>query len=360
MAAPAATFAYRERFGDAFARTYFRRFGELTASSIGHGVRPAIASDTDDPVAVALDSGVNLFEAAPGRDGGRGERTLGAALRAADVDRERVVLTSSAGFVPFVDIDESEDPAAYVAREYVRPGLVEPDELVGGQHCIAPAFVDAQLDRSLARLGVETLDCLYVRDPEVQFDERDAETVYDDLTATFETLERRVAAGDLRRYGVAAREGLRVPPDRGRHLSLPELVSRADAAADAAGRAEAAFGAVQTPFNVWTAEAFATATQETGAGRTNALSYAREAGLDAVAAEPLAGGALAATAAIPPSVDRRLAGDTPAQRALNFARSAPGVVAAVPGVRTPDHVRENVAAGTFEPLGAAAFDATFE
>jgi hypothetical protein len=30
------------------------------------------------------------------------------------------------------------------------------------------------------------------------------------------------------------------------------------------------------------------------------------------------------------------------------------------GSATPDHVAENVAAGTFDPLGARAFDAVFE
>jgi len=30
------------------------------------------------------------------------------------------------------------------------------------------------------------------------------------------------------------------------------------------------------------------------------------------------------------------------------------------GTTDPAHVRENVAAGTFDPLGASAFDAVFE
>ena len=90
----------------------------------------------------------------------------------------------------------------------------------------------------------------------------------------------------------------------------------------------------------------------------SALEYAQAAGLDVVASATLAQGALASS--IPPAVDAELNGDTPAQRAINFARSAPGVTVALAGTGSPAHVAENVASGTFEPLGARAFDAVFE
>jgi aryl-alcohol dehydrogenase-like predicted oxidoreductase len=59
-------------------------------------------------------------------------------------------------------------------------------------------------------------------------------------------------------------------------------------------------------------------------------------------------------------VAERLDGETRAQQAINFARSAPGVTSALVGTGSPAHVAENVAAGTYEPLGAGAFDAVFE
>jgi hypothetical protein len=36
------------------------------------------------------------------------------------------------------------------------------------------------------------------------------------------------------------------------------------------------------------------------------------------------------------------------------------VTCSLVGSASPDHVRENLAAGTFDPMGAAAFDAVFE
>jgi aryl-alcohol dehydrogenase-like predicted oxidoreductase len=63
---------------------------------------------------------------------------------------------------------------------------------------------------------------------------------------------------------------------------------------------------------------------------------------------------------IPVDVAARLAGETDAQRAINFARSAPGVTSSLVGTGSVEHARENVDAGRYEPLGADAFDAVFE
>jgi aryl-alcohol dehydrogenase-like predicted oxidoreductase len=63
---------------------------------------------------------------------------------------------------------------------------------------------------------------------------------------------------------------------------------------------------------------------------------------------------------LPPAVAERLDGETSIQRAINFARSGPGVTSALVGMGSPDHVAENVAAGTYPPMGADAFDATLE
>jgi predicted aldo/keto reductase-like oxidoreductase len=106
------------------------------------------------------------------------------------------------------------------------------------------------------------------------------------------------------------------------------------------------------------ADAFTVATQPLGGERRPALAAARELGLDVVTSASLAQGEL--VDGLPPGVGERVAGDTAAQRALNVARSAPGVTCALVGASDPEHVAENVAAGTFDPLGARAFDAVFE
>ncbi|MFB6117964.1 aldo/keto reductase [Halosegnis sp.] len=357
MATRDATWAYRNRFHEAFARTHFRRFGDGLVSSIGLGTYLGDPTDAVDEqyretVEQALKSGVNVLDTAVNYRCQRSERVVGQALAAADVDREAVLVATKGGFVPF-DGSQPADPAAYVREQYPEYA----DTFIRG-NCIAPGFIDAQVDRSLANLDVDTIDLYYVHNPETQLETRSREAVYDDLEATFTRLEERVAAGDIRHYGVATWEAFRVPADHPSYLSLPEVVRRARAASDAAGTTSTGLRAVQLPFNVEMADAFTVQSHSGPDGHQSALWFAQEAGLDVFTSASLMQGQL--TAGLPDAVAARLEGDTPAQRAINFARSAPGVTSSLVGTTSPAHLTENVDAGRFEPLGADAFDAVFE
>jgi aryl-alcohol dehydrogenase-like predicted oxidoreductase len=361
MATADATWAYRNRHDD-FARTYFRAYGDCVVSSVGVGTYLGDPTDAADDgyreaVVEALESGVNVLDTAINYRCQRSERVVGAALRDADVDREAVLLATKGGFVPF-DGDRPADPGRYVREEYVDTGLVDPGELAGGRHCLAPGFLADQLDRSLANLGVETVDLYYVHNPETQLDVRPRAAVYDRLEAAFELLERRIAAGDIRGYGVATWEALRVEREDPSYLGLGEILARARAAADSVGRETHGLRAIQLPFNVRMADAFTVEAHDSGDGAKSALWFAADEGLNVFASAPLMQGQLARE--LPAAVAERLEGETRAQKAINFARSAPGVTAALVGTGSPEHVAENVGAGRHEPMGAGTFDAVFE
>ena len=379
MATRDGTWDYRGRFGDSFGRTYFRRFGPGVVSSVGAGTY--LGDPTDDvdaryrdALTWAFDHGINLVDTAVNYRHQRSERVVGEAVRDAETDRESIVVATKGGFVPF-DRERPDDPGAYVRREFVETGLVDRDDLARGSHSIAPGFVDAMVERSLSNLDLETIDLYYVHNPETQLAERDASAVYDRLEATFERLEERRLADDIGAYGVATWQAFRVPRDHPQYLSLSEVVARAEAAAESAGAEETGFAAVQLPFNVTMADAFSMRAQagredvdEDGTGENGAsgeaasdrsvLELAQELGLDVFTSASIAQGDLAAR--LPEHVVDELSGDTPAQRAINFARSAPGVTCSLVGMSRREHVEENLAAGTFDPLGARAFDAVFE
>jgi aryl-alcohol dehydrogenase-like predicted oxidoreductase len=361
MATREATWAYRDEHDD-FARTFFRRFGDGVVSSVGVGTYLGDPTDErdeayHDAIVTALESGVNVVDTAINYRHQRSERVVGRALEAADIDREAAVVATKGGFVPF-DGDRPDDPGAFVKREYVDSGLVDREDLVRGQHCIAPAFLDDQLDRSLSNLGVDTIDCYYVHNPETQLAEHDREEVYDRLQAAFEQLERRAAAGDIAHYGVATWDAFRVQADHDSYLSLPEVVERARTAAKAVDNTATHLRAVQLPFNVFMADAFTVRSHEGADGPQSALWFAHEAGLDVFTSASIMQGDLAAE--MPESVEAKLEGSSRAQRAINFARSAPGVTCSLVGTGSVAHAEENVAAGRYEPLGADAFDAVFE
>jgi len=273
------------------------------------------------------------------------------------VDRDAVVVATKGGFLPF-DGARPADPTGYVRETFVEDGPVDSADLAAGYHCIAPDAIEALLDRSLDALGLETIDCYYVHNPETQLAENSREAVYDQLEATFEQLERRADAGDIQHYGVATWDAFRVPADHEKYLSLPEVVERARAAAKSADNTATHFRAIQLPFNVFMADAFTVESHEGPDGPQSALWFAHEAGLDVFTSASILQGRLARE--MPDSVEAKLSGESRAQRAINFARSAPGVTCSLVGTGSVEHARENVDAGRYEPLGADAFDAIFE
>ena len=362
MATSSGTWSYRDRFHESFGRTYFRRFGDGLVSSIGVGTylgEPTDAVDEQyhESIVAALEHGINAVDTAVNYRCQRSERVVGRALADADVDREEVVVATKGGFIPF-DGERPDDPGRYVREEYVDPGIAPRASLARGSHCIHPDYLDDQLDRSLENLDLETIDLYYVHNPEAQLAARSREAVYDQLEAAFERLEQRAADGDIRHYGVATWQCFRVPQDHEKYLSLPEVVSRARAAADSAGNTATHLRAIQLPFNVVMADAFTVEAHDTPEGTKSALAFAHDAGLDVFTSASIAQGELAES--LPEEVAARLQGDTTAQRAINFARSAPGVTCSLVGTSSLEHAEENVAAGTFDPLGADAFDAVFE
>jgi aryl-alcohol dehydrogenase-like predicted oxidoreductase len=370
MATRDALWAYRNRFGDAFGRTYFRRFGPGVVSSVGIGTylgEPTAAGDdaAREAIRLALRSGINHVDTAINYRCGRAERVVGEALRDAPVDRDGVIVATKGGFLPF-DGERPDDPAAYVRDRFLATGIVDAADLANGSHAITPDYLEWSLDRSLDRLGLDAVDCFYIHNPETQLATRSRAAVYDQLETAFETLERRRIAGDIGTYGVATWDAFRVPEGHERHLSLADVLARADAAGEAVGPDDDhGFEVIQLPFNVTMADAFTRRSQrppddDGDADRISALQFAHEAGLSVVTSASIGQGDLASAGAIPADVDATLAGETPAQRALNFARSAPGVTSSLVGTSDVAHVRENVAAGTFDPLGASAFDAVFE
>ncbi|MFT4884082.1 MAG: aryl-alcohol dehydrogenase-like predicted oxidoreductase [Natronomonas sp.] len=363
MATKSATWAYRDRFHESFGRTYFRRFADCLVSSVGVGTYLGDATDAADEayheaLVEALENGINVVDTAVNYRHQRSERVVGEAVRDSDIDRDAVMVSTKGGFVPF-EGERPADASAYVESEFLDSGVIDREDLVMG-NCLSPDFLDWSLDRSLENLGFETVDLYYVHNPEAQLARFDRETVYDKLEDAFVRLEERADAGDINHYGVATWEAFRVPQDHEKYLSLPEVVSRARTASDRAGTTATHFRAVQLPFNVHMADAFSLEAHEGAEGTQSALWFASEAGLDVFTSASLLQGDLADPAEIPEAVDSRLSGDTAAQRALNFARSAPGVTSALVGMGSSDHVAENIGAGTFSPMGADAFDSVFQ
>ena len=86
-----------------------------------------------------------------------------------------------------------------------------PEVIVGGMHSMAPEFLKDQIERSRLNLGLETIDVLYLHNPETQFGFVSPDEFYARARAAFEFLETAASNGKIQYYGAATWEGFRKP-----------------------------------------------------------------------------------------------------------------------------------------------------
>jgi len=362
FATAAGTEAYRARLGEAAVDAHFRSWDGLRVSSLGVGTylgSEDAAADAAYRAAVsrAVELGVNVIDSAINYRHQRSEKSVGAALAdltsSGRVRREELVLATKGGFIPF-DGAAPPDPTAYVEETYVRPGIAKRWEVVGGVHCIAPRFLSDQLDRSRANLGVDTIDVYYLHNPETQLAEVDRPTFLGRMRTAFAFLEAAVAEGRIRVYGTATWTGYRQAAAAADLLSLPDLVR---VARELAGEGHH-FRVVQLPYNLGMTEAFTLANQSSGGGAVSALEAARQLGLFAMTSASIHQGQLARN--LPAVIAEFLPGlRTDAQRALQFARSTPGVGTALAGMKRLAHVEENAELRGVAPVPWEEFSRLF-
>jgi aryl-alcohol dehydrogenase-like predicted oxidoreductase len=353
-ATPGGTAQYAATFG-ALPAGHFRDFDGLTVSSVGLGTYLGADDDAVDrgyaeAIAAAARLGTNVFDAAINYRSQRSERALGKALAALARDgrlpRAGAVVCTKGGFIPF-DGTAPADARRFVEETYVATGLLRADQIVGGAHAIAPAFLADQVARSRRNLGVDTIDLYYVHNPETQLAVVSRNRFATVIRSAFEALEAAVAAGHIARYGVATWNGFRRPPDARDHLSLEALVR----AAEAVGGKGHGFKAIQLPYNLGMYEAFATPTQKVGKDLLTPLGAAAQLGIAVVASASLLSGRLVAP--LPPALADAFPGcESAAARALQFVRSTRGITTALAGMSRVAHVEENLAVARVPPAPA--------
>jgi aryl-alcohol dehydrogenase-like predicted oxidoreductase len=315
----------------------------VTVSSVGIGTYLGRDDDRTDAayeeaIRRALQLGINVVDTAINYRNQRSERAVGRALRHAAVPRERVVLCTKGGFLPF-DVTRPRDPRSFFDEMYVRPGLLRWEEVVDGVHCLAPRFLSDQIDRSRRNLGVATIDLYYLHNPETQLGEVSRAEFLQRLRGAFAELERACDEQRIGAYGLATWNGFRVDEEDPEHLSLDEVLE----CAREAGGARHRFRAVQLPFNLEMDEAATLANQ---GGRT-LLASAADRCIAVFASAPVLQGRLAR---LSPAERARLSHlETDAQRALQFVRATPGITCALVGMKSVSHVEENAAVARFPP-----------
>ncbi|HEU5179210.1 MAG TPA: aldo/keto reductase [Candidatus Polarisedimenticolia bacterium] len=264
-ATPTATRRLAERFlGTGLRPAAYRILGRtgLSVSALGFG---SYRVDTHHPehreaLDAALDRGCNLLDTSTNYTDGESESCLGAVLAggvsAGRLEREEIVVVSKIGYVQGGNLT--------LARQREAAGDPFPEMVKvspGCWHCVHPRFLEDQLGRSLARLGLQKLDVCLLHNPEYFLEqahrkgepvESAREEFYRRMRQAFSHLEREVEAGRTAWYGVSSNSFGADPADP-EATSLGKMLEAARRAAVDAGLPpeEHHFAVAQLPMNLY-------------------------------------------------------------------------------------------------------------
>ena len=284
--------------GETATKNYLKRHGpiacnkigttRLTASQAGFGCYRVSVGVPQHETALhkALCEGVNLIDTSANYADGGSETLVGQVLEkridSGDLAREAVVVVSKAGYL------QGQNKA--LSRERKQQGrpfaeLVEYGE--GLEHCIHPEFLKDQLNRSLERLNLETLDFYLLHNPEyyLEWAVMNRQPLmparieyYRRIKTAFEYLEEEVAQGRIRYYGISSNT-FAAPADQAEFTCLETIWNIAESL-----DSRHHFRLVQLPFNLLEQGAVVEKNQPNGG---SVLEFAQPKGLGVLVNRPL-------------------------------------------------------------------------
>ena len=333
---------YAESFDSRAANGHFREVQGLVLSSIGIGTylgQPDERTDAAYTAAVvsAVENGINVADASINYRFQRSERSIGAALvqlEAKGYSRDQLVLCTKAGYLT-PDGRMPADPNQYFFQEYIQRGIFSAKDIAAGSHCIAPRFLQDQISRSMANLGVNSIDVFYLHNPETQLGEISKVQFLGRIREAFYYLESAVRTGKIQFYGVATWDGFRQDARARGAMQLAEL----DAVAKEIAGQDHHFRFVQLPFNLGMTEALTLGNQSVAGKIMTVMEAAEELNITLIASASLLQGQVASN--LPVFVAEALGLESDAERALQFVRSSPGITTALVGMSREEHVRAN-------------------
>jgi aryl-alcohol dehydrogenase-like predicted oxidoreductase len=354
------TTRYAEKFRGAAADEHFRHAADLVVSSLGVGTYLGQPNDSTDAsytaaIVAAVESGINLIDTSINYRMQRSERSIGTALKVLahkGVAREEIVVCTKGGYLT-PDSAMPADPNRYFFEEYIHKGVFTAKDIAAGSHCMTARFLENQLGRSLKNLQVDCVDVYYLHNPETQLSEIPAPEFLKRVREAFTFLESAVARDQIQYYGLATWNGFRQEKAARDTMQLAQFV---EIAKEIAGERHH-FRFVQLPFNLAMTEALTMGNQSVGAELKTIMEAAEELGVYLIASASLLQGQVAQN--LPVFVAEALGLENDAERALQFARSAPGITAALVGMSRTAHVEANTRLVAAPPAGLEQFSKLF-
>ena len=268
----------------------FRPLGQtgLLVSQAGFGSYRISGAVPEHAAALrrALDAGVNLIDTSANYADGGSEELIGEVIAqlitSGRLRREEILLVSKGGYLQGQNYK--------ISQERKRRGTPFP-ELVpyadGLEHCIHPEFLTDQLSRSLARLGLETIDVYLLHNPEYFFgrvlkerppSDRSRAEYERRIENAFRHLETEVAKGRIRWYGISSNT-FPVSHEDPQYTCLERIWQKAESISS-----DHHFRVIQLPMNLFESGAVLFANQPSG---KTTLAVARQKDIGVLINRPL-------------------------------------------------------------------------
>lgn len=292
---------------------------------------------SEQALVLAAQNGINFFDTAINYRCQRSEKNIAYALRklaSLGVSREQIFVSTKGGYLPA--LDDPDGFREYILKFYLNTGIMAPEDIVAGIHCMTPQYLQSQIDLSLNNLKTDYIDLYYLHNPATQLAVVGQKEFYKRLRLAFALFEENVSLGKIKRYGIASWSDFRLPFGSPDLIDLDEVMRCARDVALARHH----FRAIQLPYNLAMLEAVGLRNQKIGHEPYPVIPAAVHHGLSVIISAPLLQGHVLE---IPEAVYARMPGPaTKMQKALQFVTSSPGVTAAMVGMKTNAHVDENL------------------
>jgi len=336
----------------------YKNFLDLELSEIGIGTYLGdLDEETDrrygETIRTAVEKGVNVIDTAINYRYMMSERVIGKLLESGEVIRERVIISTKGGYIPF-DADADRDPKDYFEENFLKTGLVNPDDMTPQGHYISGPFIRWCLNKSLENLRSDYIDVYFLHNPEEQLLFCEKEDFYRKLREAFEVLENAVSEGRVRYYGLATWNGLRVSPSARQYLDLKQIYRLSEEVSGG----ENHFKFIQLPYNLGMHEAFSLKNQSCNGSMKSTLECAKDLGIYVYTSASIYQGQVIGR--VPQRLKDFFEMEKDVHVALQFVRSTPGVGTALVGMSRTEHLLENLEVLSVEPVGEEEFLTLFK
>lgn len=230
------TMKYAKRHSDITYQTVPHIGYQVSAAGFGCYRVDAAVLEHQQALEMALLSGINIIDTSANYADGGSEKLVGKILQELvlkeQLQREEVVVVSKVGYLQGQNYQMSQERKA-AGRPF--EDLVLYDE--GLEHCIHPEFLAEQLTMSLERLGLETIDCYLLHNPEYYLSWAKTQNLKKEMVkkeylrrikAAFTHLELEVAKGRISYYGISSNTFVR-PKKHSEFTSLAQIWDIAEA-----------------------------------------------------------------------------------------------------------------------------------